>query len=177
MRNDWWDAFVLVVHLRQHTLERCIWFNGFNVMFTFCLCLGLLSVLDSKINIVFKVIAVALGIYISTFCDWSVYAPVFTLLFVWSRNSAPRTKIAMALCLLFFAGATFLRGYGVALLGQVIRISLLSILGISLAGICFVFFYNGKQRKETTAFSKWFFYIFYPAHLLLLGLLRVALPG
>ena len=112
-----------------------------------------------------------------TFCDWPVYAPVFTLLFVWSWNSAPRTKIAMALCLLFFAGETFLRGYVVAPLGQVIRISLLSILGMSLAAICLVFFYNGKRRKETAAFSKWFFYISYPAHLLLLGLLRVALPG
>lgn len=74
------------------TAGGIIRFNGFNMMFTFCLCLGLLSVLDSQINIVLKVIAVALGIYISTFCDWPVYAPVFTLLFVWGRNSAPAPK-------------------------------------------------------------------------------------
>ena len=118
-------------------------------------------------------IAVALGIYISTFCDWPVYAPVFTLLFVWSRNSAPRTKLAMILCLLFFASPTFFGGYGVVPLGKVIFVSLVRVSGIGLAALCLIFFNNGNRGKRNTAFSKWFFYIFYPAHFLVLGFLRI----
>ena len=131
-------------------------------------------VLDIRINIVFKIVAAGIGICISTFCDWPVFAPVFTMLFVWGRNSAFRTKIATILCLLFFAGSTFFDGYGAAPLSRVIPISLLSILGMGIAGICLIYFYNGERGSRNAIFSKWLFYFFYPAHLLILGLLRLA---
>ncbi|MEE0692254.1 MAG: TraX family protein [Lachnospiraceae bacterium] len=38
-----------------------------------------------------------------------------------------------------------------------------------------MFFYNGKSGKKSTVFSKWFFYVFYPVHLLILGILRLVL--
>ncbi|MCQ2972519.1 MAG: conjugal transfer protein TraX [archaeon] len=34
--------------------------------------------------------------------------------------------------------------------------------------------YNGESGKKS-AFNKWFFYIFYPGHLLIIGLIRLAL--
>lgn len=47
--------------------------------------------------------------------------------------------------------------------------------GIALSGIVIVCFYNGRRAERGRWFSKWFFYWFYPAHLLLLGALRVYL--
>ena len=34
-------------------------------------------------------------------------------------------------------------------------------------------FYNGKKSEKAPKFSKWFFYIFYPAHLLILSIVRI----
>ena len=35
--------------------------------------------------------------------------------------------------------------------------------------------YNGKKGKAT--WMKWFFYLYYPAHLIVVGLLRLAIYG
>ena len=47
--------------------------------------------------------------------------------------------------------------------------------GILLSALCIIYLYNGKRSEKHRTFSKWFFYIFYPAHLLILGILRIAI--
>lgn len=44
--------------------------------------------------------------------------------------------------------------------------------GILLVPVMIWLFYNGKGGKKS-AFNKWFFYIFYPAHLVVLGILKL----
>lgn len=51
--------------------------------------------------------------------------------------------------------------------------ALLSALGIVASGIIILCFYNGKKSEKAPKFSKWFFYVFYPAHLLVLSIVRV----
>ena len=51
--------------------------------------------------------------------------------------------------------------------------ALLSATGIVATGIVILSIYNGKKSVKAPKFSKWFFYIFYPAHLLILSIVRV----
>ncbi len=44
-------------------------------------------------------------------------------------------------------------------------------LGVLMVPLIIILCYNGKGGKKN-AFNKWFFYIFYPAHLLILGIIK-----
>lgn len=150
-------------------------FNYCNILFNLCVCFGILHILNSKIHILIKGIAVILGIYIGSFLDWLIYAPIFTVLFFGARNSLLRTKIAFGLNILIYASCSFYKTYGLIPVGLNIKYTLLSISGMVIAAICIIFFYNGKSGKKSTVFSKGFFYVLYPVHLLILGILRLVL--
>ncbi len=46
---------------------------------------------------------------------------------------------------------------------------------MSFVSLALLYFYNGQRVGQSSAFSKWLFYIAYPAHLTLYGLLRLLL--
>ena len=45
---------------------------------------------------------------------------------------------------------------------------------ILVSAFVILYLYNGRRAARERTFYKWFFYAFYPAHLLVLGLLRLA---
>lgn len=148
-------------------------FRGFNMMFTLLLCFLILDVLHRVSSRWKKVGLVLLLTVLCIFCDWSFMAPVFTLLFYWAKKDKKRLAGAylVAVVLFGFMASRFLgeyRGMAWALF------YLGSISGLVFSGICIVCFYNGRRMERGRVFSKWFFYVFYPAHLLILGLLRIA---
>lgn len=57
--------------------------------------------------------------------------------------------------------------------GISILYAFISMIGIALAGITIIYFYNGKRMEKGRQFSKWFFYWFYPVHLMMLGIIRI----
>ena len=89
------------------------------------------------------------------------------------NNSKHRTKIAFCLSIVIFGTFNFLGGLGRFPFSTNILYALLSIVGMGMAAVCIVFFYNGKRIEKGKVFSKWFFYLFYPVHLLILGILRL----
>lgn len=151
------------------TTEGILSFCGLNMMFTLALCFGLIRAMERTKNTAVKVIVFILALAASIICDWAVLAPVYTVLFLWAKGSEKRKRAAFAVSTLLFGLMHFLGGMGN------IGYALLNMAGMGLAGFCILFLYNGKQAAKGRTFSKWFFYAFYPAHLLVLGVIRILL--
>ena len=157
------------------TQQGIMEFNGFNMLFTLSLCLGIIWVTENIKNKGLKVFLILVGISVSMFCDWALLAPVFTLLFVWAKDCEKRKKPAFCLSALAFGADNFILGIGSLSIDTNIFRTCLGMAGMALAALCIMFFYNGERMRGAQTFSKWFFYVFYPAHLLVLGIVRVFL--
>lgn len=155
------------------TKDGVLEFQGFNMLFTLLICFVILIVNEKVLNKFFKIICILGLILLSLFCDWPFLAPIFTLLFIWSRGSRNKIKCTFIISMLLFGIINFAGGIGRFSIGTNIVYTLGSMSGIALAGIVILYFYNGKRMEKGKVFSKWFFYLFYPVHLLILGLIRI----
>ena len=155
------------------TNDGVLEFQGFNMLFTLLICFVILIVNEKVLNKFFKIICILGLILLSLFCDWALLAPIFTLLFIWSRESRNKIKCTFIISMLLFGIINFAGGIGRFSVGTNIVYALGSMSGIALAGIVILYFYNGKRMEKGKVFSKWFFYLFYPVTLLILGLIRI----
>ena len=110
---------------------------------------------------------------ISLFSDWALIAPLFTLLFARADGDSRKVRSAFLIGAAAFAFLSFSPGASTAQTVQSLIYAVLSASGILAAGITVVCFYNGKRMERGRTFSKWFFYLFYPVHLLILGMIRI----
>ena len=159
------------------TEQGVIEFYGLNMIFTLLLCFGILCAMENIPAGAVRNVLIALLIFLSLFCDWALLAPVFTLLFAWARNSEKRLKIAFTAAAAMFGVMSLAGGAERFSTGTNILYALGCMAGIALSGIVIVCFYNGRRAERGRKFSKWFFYWFYPAHLLVLGVLRVLMAA
>ena len=120
-------------------------FVQFNMLFTLLLCFLVLLVQEKIRDRVLRGVCIVLLICASLFCDWALLAPVFTLLFAWAGVGSGQVWEAV--------------GCAVPIL---------------VSAFVILYLYNGRRAARGRTFYKWFFYAFYPAHLLVLGLLRLA---
>ncbi|MDO5540388.1 MAG: TraX family protein [Eubacteriales bacterium] len=144
-----------------------------NMLFTLFICFLILYVQETMRNIRIRRILTALLVFTTVFCDWPLFAAVFTLLFMWSRSDGywDRRKMAMSYGVSALMFAFFNYNSYLPVCQALIRAALSSV-GIVLSGIVIMNFYNGRRGKRGRTFSKWFFYVFYPAHIIILILVR-----
>ena len=88
-------------------------------------------------------------------------------------GSFSKIKCTFITSMLLFGIFNFAGGIERFSAGTNIVYALGSMSGIAVAGIVILYFYNGKRMEKGKVFSKWFFYLFYPVHLLILGLIRI----
>ena len=112
-------------------------------------------------------VCIVLLICASLFCDWALLAPVFTLLFAWAGGNRTRQKAAFGAAALLYGG---MAGLGSGQVWEAVGCAL----PILVSAFVILYLYNGRRAARGRTFYKWFFYAFYPAHLLVLGLLRLA---
>lgn len=152
-----------------------IQFTGMNMIFTLFLCFLILCTVNSALQPGLRTSIVFFLVILSDFSDWGILAPVFTLIFAYSRLGRFTTARAYTACTAFFFLFTFfdfLRSQPVL---PSLILSFFTSIPIAVSGIVILFFYNGKRASRGQAVSKWFFYLYYPLHLLLLGLLRLSI--
>ena len=129
------------------------------IIVSFYLALVALSVWYSeKMKKRTKIILIVLLTLASVITDMpvaGVLAPLFHCVF---RDNKKMRYITVSLSYVAFVAPM------IALYGW-------STAGILLAPLLIIFCYNGKAGKKN-AFNKWFFYVFYPLHIVILGILR-----
>ena len=141
-----------------------IQFQGLNMLFTLLICFGLLEVREHLAPGLRRKTALTGLVLLSCICDWALLAPCYTLLFAWARGSRRRTIQAFGWAAVLFA-----------VMGLLSQTGPWGALGVVLAGFVILFLYNGRRAEKGRRFAQWFFYLFYPVHLLVLGLVRLAL--
>lgn len=144
-----------------------------NMLFTLFICFLILCVHENVMNIRIRGVLTALLIFTTVFCDWPLFAAVFTVLFIWSRSEGywDRQKMEISYGMSVLAFAFFNYNPYLPVPQAMIRAAASSV-GIILSGIVILNLYNGQRAKRGRVFSKWFFYVFYPAHITILVLLR-----
>lgn len=150
-------------------------FCGLNMLFTLFICFCILFSIERITNVALKITSIVVLILLSLVSDWALLAPIFTLLFIWANGSKNKTKVAFVISIILFGLFNFIGGIGRFSFITNILYALGSIVGVAFAGVTIIYFYNGKRMKQGRVFSKWFFYWFYPVHLLVLGIIRILL--
>ena len=162
-----------------------------NMLFTLLICLGVLYVHDHVADGGQRKLLYVLLFFVSLFTDWN-FLSVPLILFLrpafhatptvdhdaeQSQNTeadrmnvhakAPRFYVdpaeqrrGMLKCVAYFIVLSCLRK------GMLEGVT--EALGMVLGFVCIAYFYNGQQAKTHRKFHKYFFYIYYPAHLLVL---------
>lgn len=137
---------------------------AFGVIYT--LFLGLLAIVfwERVQNPLLKAAGVLVLCYLSQWGDWPIFDVLFCLLFhIWHDKPLPKWLCYGAICCIVVSQS----------FGSVWWSGLYSF-GVFLVIPLLQFCYNGKKGSGSP-FHKWFFYVFYPAHLVLLRLAAMAI--
>lgn len=150
-----------------------IGFRQFNMLFTLLLCMGVLWILENVQPPLWRTLGIVALIFCSIYFDWGILAPVFTLMFAKNRGNRTGVIRAYVIAAILFAGLNFSEYILNETPLQAFLQAVCSSLGIVVSGIVITCVYDKTKQPKKAAWSKWFFYAFYPAHLLVLGLIRL----
>ncbi|WP_373212236.1 TraX family protein [Ruminococcus sp. 5_1_39BFAA] len=153
-------------------------FQRLNMIFTLFICFLVLVAMEYIRDRNLKILAVFTLTVVSSWSDWGILAPLFVIIFEKSYGSRRKTAEGFVLAALLDWLVTFASeiSYGIpGKAGSGALTALADCAGILAAGAVMVLLYNGKKSERGGEISKWFFYLFYPLHLLLFGLIRISL--
>ncbi len=145
-----------------------------NIMFTLFTCFLILAAMEYMMPGPAQFCLVAALAGITVFMDWAILAPLMVILFKKAEDD-PRLLPAG-----FLVPIVMTSYFNLADGSQTLSNVLCMVSGPILAAVCILFLYNGRKdggigrrkKEKASAFSKWFFYLFYPCHLLFLWALH-----
>ncbi len=144
------------------TLLTTEFFTNLNIFFTLFLGVIALTIWEKDYSLKKKIVLIVLVDVASLllFCEWLIFGPAIILGFHIFRDNPKKRLIWFGSCIL---------------LHQLIELVLvldvlnffLNITFFALSYLCVTTFYNGQKGKHPV-FAKWFFYLFYPMHLVVI---------
>ena len=139
--------------------------NQTSVMWSLAWGLVMLRIADSKkVKLTCKVLLVILICIITLPSDWSCIASLCIMAIGTNRDNLKKQMPWMIFYVALYSLVYFFaidKVYGVLQMGVILSIPIIAM-------------YNGSRGKneKINKFMKWFFYIFYPAHLFVIGLIN-----
>ena len=141
-------------------------FNQTSVMYPLFIAVLVLYISDNKnINNILKHILVFLLVWSAFPADWSCIATLSVINMYSNRGNVDKQMISILPWVFVYGLVSFLFINKVYGLIQVFVLLVYPLLKL----------YNGERGKAK--WMKWFFYIYYPLHLVILGILRIAIYG
>ena len=142
-----------------------------NMLFTLLICLGVLYVHDHVADGGLRKLLYVLLFFASLFTDWNFLSVPLVLFLRPAFHAVPQEpqhfyidpaeqRRGMLKCVAYFIVLSCLTK------GMLEGVT--EALGMVLGFVCIAYFYNGQQAATHRKFHKYFFYIYYPAHLLVL---------
>lgn len=165
---------LLFAVISQIPYELAFHYGSMNMIFTLLLCFLILAAMEQISSTAVCTVVCTILVLVSGISDWAFVAPILTILLYQSAGN--RKKMALSyggVCLVFvllnMGSKTTEPGNPTF---EIILRSAATGIGILAAGFTVLVLYNGRRIEHGKNVSKWFFYIFYPAHLLILYLLK-----
>ena len=137
-------------------------FAGLNVIYTLLVSFLMLCALETKLETFPKWVIIIALLALSMIGDWAIFASLMVLFFYFFREDRRRLLIFYSIA----SAMVVITDITVLIIRQYLWYQELWQLGMFLF-IPLVLLYKGEPGSRHP-FHKWFFYIFYPAHLLLL---------
>ncbi|MBO5209554.1 MAG: conjugal transfer protein TraX [Lachnospiraceae bacterium] len=160
--------------ISQIPFQLAFQFGNLNMLFTLFFCFLILVAMEKIQNKVLQTIVVVLLVFVTVFCDWALMAAIFTILFANYKDSRKKMTISYVFAFILFGAFNtmnylYVPGLSTA---EAILHGAISAVPILVSGFVIMNMYNGKRAEKGRNFSKWFFYAFYPGHLLVLWLIK-----
>ncbi len=177
----------LFAALSQIPYHLALGFGNLNMIFTLFCCFLILAARDRIATPSLSAIVCTVLVIVTAFSDWSVLAAVYTIMFANSIGDKARLKRSYLIAAAMFAIVNIMSFLAVSSMPQGAQIpvavpvytpaqavlsGILSCAGVLASAAVILVFYNGKRAAHGKTFAKWFFYLFYPGHLLALYLIK-----
>ena len=140
----------------------------FGVIYTLFLALLAIRVYDSDTNKTLKICIICVLIWLSRFGDWAYYDIAYAMIaHVWHDRPKERWALHAAVAVLDVVMTVFMiMSYNRSPVWAFYET------GVLLVPLMFICLYNGEGGSRHP-FHKWFFYVFYPLHMLVLWWIKV----
>lgn len=132
----------------------------FNMIFTLLLCFIVLLSYEKIKNKIVKWWIISALIIFSYYCDWGIFAPIWSLSFYIFKGNISKQVLSYSIITTIVIIIKYIIIAAYPWNHILVQLGLLLFTAV-------LYLYNG-ERGKSSKFNKWFFYIFYPLHLLLL---------
>lgn len=147
--------------------------GGLNMIFTLFICFLILVVREKVSNQALNIILQILLVFVTGAGDWPYFAALFVIMFDEWWGDRKKIWRAYGIALIAFGAMNLIQGIYLYGIPKAIICTLGACLGMFASGLTIQFLYNGERARHGRTISKWFFYIFYPGHLLILALVHM----